>query len=145
VAIKPLRDRIYVIPLKDPIKRGSLIMHEKVQQRVDQGIVKYRGEDVKEIKVGMHVLFAGYSGYRIAVEGEGELFVLKESDVMAIWAHNSEAQTLFTQQDILNWIDEAMRDLMAREDRPVVEVANKFEEVFKNYVENYFEREGLLF
>ena len=73
-----VRDKLAVIPLKDPDMIGSLYIPEKAKQRTDQGIVKYRGPDCKHIRVGHHVVFANYTGTKVSVEDEGVLYIMRE-------------------------------------------------------------------
>ena len=85
-----LTDRIAVIPVDDPPKIGSLWIPDQAKRRADQGVIKYRGDDVKELKVGDHVLFSAYSGTRITYQDEGHLIVMKETDVVAILGGSGE-------------------------------------------------------
>lgn len=82
--LEMLGSRIAVIPVEDPDRVGSLWIPAEGKQRVDQGVVKYRGPDVVSIRVGDVVLFGGYTGTKISIEGEGELIVMKEEDVHAV-------------------------------------------------------------
>lgn len=47
-------------------------------ERCDQGVVKYIGSEVKEVKIGDYVFFSGYSGTLMDIEGEGRLILLPE-------------------------------------------------------------------
>lgn len=76
-------NKIAVEPLQDPDKIGSLYVPDMAKQRCDQGIVRYIGPDVKDIGVGDHVLFSGYTGQTVALEGEGVLIILPEDFVVA--------------------------------------------------------------
>ena len=85
-----LDDRIAVIPVEDPPKVGSLWVPDTAKRRAEQGVIKYRGENVKELKVGDHVLFSGYTGTRISYQDEGHLIVMKETDVLALLSGSGE-------------------------------------------------------
>ena len=78
----PLRDLVYIIPLEDREKVGSIYVPDQAKQRVDQGIVKYRGPDVKELRVGDHVIFSGYSGDELITETDGLLYLMREDDIL---------------------------------------------------------------
>jgi len=89
-----LDDRIAVIPIEDPDMVGHIIIPDTAKRRVDQGIVKYRGDNVKELKVGDHVCFSGYTGTKITVKGEGTLIIMKEENVVALMGEGVQLYTL---------------------------------------------------
>jgi len=66
------------VPIFDPDMVGSLYVPDIAKERCDQGIVKYVGPLVRWVKPGDHVLFSGYSGTLLSVEGEGKLIVMPE-------------------------------------------------------------------
>jgi co-chaperonin GroES (HSP10) len=79
--------RIAVEPLYDPDEAfagGLIITPDTAKERCDQGIVKYIGGDCKYLKVGDHVLFSGYAGDLVSIEGEGTLIIMDERFVKAI-------------------------------------------------------------
>lgn len=77
--IKLTTDKIAVTPIDDPsISRGGIIIPEMAKERCDQGIVKYIGPDVQDVKVGMYILFSGYTGELVHVEGEGRIIIFPE-------------------------------------------------------------------
>lgn len=104
MAIEVLENKLAIIPLEDPSMIGSLYVPEQAKQRVDQGIVKYKGPKVKEVFVGAHVLFSGYSGDKIAVEDEGELFIMREDDIVCI-LNDEEATVVFPLSKILDLLE----------------------------------------
>lgn len=53
-------------------------------ERSDQGIVKYIGADVTFIRPGDYVLFSGWSGSVVHIEGEGGLIFLLEDAIECI-------------------------------------------------------------
>lgn len=68
-----------------PEMKGHIIIPDTAAQRCNQGIIKYIGKDCKlGLKLGQHVLFSGYTGEIIRIEGEGDLIVLPERWVTAI-------------------------------------------------------------
>lgn len=78
-----VNDRIGVIPIFDPdVSPGGIIIPEQAKERCDQGIVKYVGPKVKDIKIGDYVIFSGYTGTAIALEGEGRIFIMRERFVV---------------------------------------------------------------
>jgi chaperonin GroES len=63
------KDKVFVIAIGDPEKIGALYIPDTAKERSDQGIVKYVGPDVKDIKPGDYVVFAGWTGTAIHIEG----------------------------------------------------------------------------
>lgn len=103
MAIEVLENKLAIIPLEDPSMIGSLYVPEQAKQRVDQGIVKYKGPKVREVFVGAHVMFSGYSGDKIAVEDEGELYIMREDDIICI-LNDEEATVVLPLSKILDLI-----------------------------------------
>lgn len=81
--IRVPKNKIAVDPIPDPNKIGHIWIPDVAMQREDQGIVKYIGEDVREIMVGDYVLFSGYTGTLVLIEGEGPLIIMPEEFVVA--------------------------------------------------------------
>ena len=135
-----VRDKIAVIPFKDPDMIGSLYVPEKAKQRPDQGIVKYRGPDCKHIRVGQHVIFSAYTGTKISVEDEGELYIMREPDVVALM-DDEEAQVTFPFTKIITLIDKVEGEMHQRfgDVGPIM----AFAQLLKSEVEDQFYSEGL--
>ena len=76
--------KIAMDPLEEPDKIGEIYVPDQAKSRMNQGIVKYIGPDVTFVQVGDHVLFSGYTGTVIFVEGEGKLIVAEEDFIQAI-------------------------------------------------------------
>ena len=75
---------VAITPIFDPdVSAGGLYIPEMAKERCDQGIVKYVGPLVKWIRENDYVLFSGYSGTLIQLEGEGKLIVMPEKFVIA--------------------------------------------------------------
>ncbi len=59
---------------------GNIILLDEYRERVDQGIVKYIGAGVTREKngfgIGDMVIFSGYSGELVSIEGEGLFIIL---------------------------------------------------------------------
>lgn len=79
-------NKIACVPMFDPdtTESGLLYIPEVAKERSDQGIVKYVGTDCKLVKPGDHVLFSGYTGTLVKLEGEGLLIVMEERFVVAV-------------------------------------------------------------
>lgn len=75
---------VAVTPLFDTLKVGSLYIPEQARERCDQGIVKYKGAACELVNVGDHVVFSGYTGSTVSIEGEGLLIILPEEFIVAI-------------------------------------------------------------
>jgi len=86
--IKLPRNNIAVVPIYDPdySPSGRIIIPEQAKERCDQGIVKYLGPEVKDLKIGDYVLFSGYTGTLIRMEGEGSLIIMSEDFVTCVVA-----------------------------------------------------------
>ena len=77
------RNKIAVRYIQDPtISPGGI--HLVGTERSDQGIVKYVGKDVKDIQPGDYVVFSGWAGTTVHLEGEGGLIFLMEESVECI-------------------------------------------------------------
>ena len=61
-------------------KSGNIVLLDDYRERVDQGIVKYVGAGVTREKngfgIGDMVIFSGYSGELVSIEGEGLFIIL---------------------------------------------------------------------
>lgn len=78
-----LGTKIAVTPLFDDDKTaGGLYIPDIAMQKCDQGIVKYVGPEVKEVQIGDHVLFSGYTGTTARIEDEGVLIIMHEEFVV---------------------------------------------------------------
>jgi co-chaperonin GroES (HSP10) len=59
---------------------GNILLLDEYRERVDQGIVKYVGAGVTREKngfgIGDMVIFSGYSGELVSIEGEGLFIIL---------------------------------------------------------------------
>lgn len=73
-------DKVAVVPLFDPDTYGHIIIPDAAKERCDQGIVKYIGAKVETVKIGDHVIFSGYTGSTVEVEGEGSLLIFLPED-----------------------------------------------------------------
>ena len=68
-------------------KDGNIILLDDYRERVDQGIVKYVGSGVTRERfgfgIGDMVIFSGYSGELVSIEGEGLFIILPARFVTA--------------------------------------------------------------
>jgi len=68
-------------------KSGNIVLHDTYRERVDQGLVKYVGAGVTREKngfgVGDMVIFSGYSGELVSIEGEGLFIILPARFIVA--------------------------------------------------------------
>lgn len=76
-------NKVGIEPIFDPDMIGSLYVPEQAKERCDQGIVKYVGGDCELVKVGDHVLFSGYTGTLIRIDGES-LIIMPEEFIQAV-------------------------------------------------------------
>lgn len=96
--IELINRQVALRPIRNPMKRGSLYIPDMAVERVVQGIVKYIGPKVKDVKPGDYCLFPGYSGTLIDLQDEGSLIIMPEQFLSAI-VHppNTEISGLFFQ------------------------------------------------
>ena len=93
VNVKPLADRVVVLPLEDEEQmRGGLYIPDTAKEKPQSGKIvavgagKLSEEGVRiepDVKVGQTVLYGKYSGTEVTVEDE-EYLILRESDILAI-------------------------------------------------------------
>jgi co-chaperonin GroES (HSP10) len=78
--IELVEDKVAIEPIwdSDYSPSGLLIIPEEAKDRCDQGIIKYVGPWVKNHQVGDYVLFSGYTGSLVRLEGEGTLIIMRE-------------------------------------------------------------------
>jgi chaperonin GroES len=91
--LKPLGDRLVVMPLEDEeVTPSGIVLPETAKEKPQKGEVLSvgpgaRDDDGKRIEmdvsVGDKVLFAKYGGTEIKMDGD-KLLILRESDVLAI-------------------------------------------------------------
>ena len=81
---------------------GNIIILDEYRERVDQGIVKYVGAGVTRERygfgIGDMVIFSGYSGELVSIEGEGLFIILPARFVVcAIIPEPTQIDGLFFQ------------------------------------------------
>jgi chaperonin GroES len=92
VKLDPLGDRVVVKPsTKEEVTKGGIVIPDTAKEKPQEGEVMAVGpgkmtEDGKriplDVKVGDIVVYAKYGGTEIK-EGDEELIILRESDILA--------------------------------------------------------------
>ncbi len=92
VKLDPLGDRVVVKPsTKEEVTKGGIVIPDTAKEKPQEGKVMAVGpgrmtEDGKripmDVKVGDIVIYAKYGGTEIK-EGDEELIILRESDILA--------------------------------------------------------------
>ena len=85
--IKPLADRVLVLPAQAEEKVGGIIIPDTAKEKPQHGTVVAAGNGTKDeemvLKVGDEVLYGKYSGTELEVEGTKYL-IMRQSDVLAV-------------------------------------------------------------
>ncbi len=85
--IKPLADRVLVLPAPAEEKVGGIIIPDTAKEKPLQGKVIAAGTGTKDeemvLKEGDIVLYGKYAGTEVEFEGEKYL-IMRQSDVLAI-------------------------------------------------------------
>ena len=87
MTIKPLADRVLVLPPPAEAKVGGIIIPATAKEKPQRGKVIAVGEGTKDdkmvLKAGDEVLYGKYSGTEIESEGTKYL-IMRQSDVLAV-------------------------------------------------------------
>ena len=87
MTIKPLADRVLVLPAPAEEKVGGIIIPDTAKEKPQRGKVVAVGTGTKDeemiLKVGDEVLYGKYAGTEIESEGEKYL-MMRQSDVLAV-------------------------------------------------------------
>lgn len=85
--IKPLADRVLVLPAPAEEKIGGIIIPDTAKEKPLRGVVKAAGKGTKDeemiLKEGDEVLYGKYAGTELELEGEKYL-IMRQSDVLAV-------------------------------------------------------------
>ena len=85
--IKPLADRVLVLPTKKKKKIGGIIIPDTAKEKPLHGRIVATGNGTKDeemiLKEGDEVLYGKYSGTELEYEGVKYL-MMRQSDVLAI-------------------------------------------------------------
>lgn len=86
--IKPLADRVLVLPAQAEEKVGGIIIPDTAKEKPLKGSVVAVGEGTKDepmiLKEGDEVLYGKYSGTELELEGVKYL-IMRQSDVLAVF------------------------------------------------------------
>ena len=87
MTIKPLADRVLVVPAPAEEKIGGIIIPDTAKEKPLRGVVKAVGHGTKDeamiLKAGDQVLYGKYSGTEIELDGE-KFLMIRQSDVLGI-------------------------------------------------------------
>ncbi len=87
MTIKPLADRVLVLPAQADEKVGGIIIPDTAKEKPQRGKVVAVGNGTKDeemvLKVGDEVLYGKYAGTELENEGEKYL-MMRQSDVLAV-------------------------------------------------------------
>ena len=85
--IKPLADRVLVLPAQAEEKVGGIIIPDTAKEKSQHGAVVAVGQGAKDepmvLKEGDEILYGKYSGTEIEFEGTKYL-IMRQSDVLAV-------------------------------------------------------------
>ena len=85
--IKPLADRVLVLPAQAEEKVGGIIIPDTAKEKPQHGTVVATGEGTKDekmiLKDGDEVLYGKYSGTELEFEGT-KYIIMRQSDVLAV-------------------------------------------------------------
>ncbi len=85
--IKPLADRVLVLPAQAEEKVGGIIIPDTAKEKPQHGTIVAVGKGTKDeemiLKEGDEVLYGKYSGTELEVEGTKYL-IMRQSDVLAV-------------------------------------------------------------
>lgn len=85
--IKPLADRVLVLPAQAEEKVGGIIIPDTAKEKPQRGKVVAAGQGTKDeamvLKEGDEVLYGKYAGTELQYEGTKYL-IMRQSDVLAI-------------------------------------------------------------
>ena len=87
MTIKPLADRVLILPIEAEQKVGGIIIPDTAKEKPQRGKVIAVGNGTKDeemiLKVNDEVLYGKYAGTEIECEGEKYL-MMRQSDVLAV-------------------------------------------------------------
>lgn len=87
MTIKPLADRVLVLPAQVEEKVGGIIIPDTAKEKPQRGKVIAVGNGTKDeemiLKVGDEVLYGKYAGTELENDGEKYL-IMRQSDVLAV-------------------------------------------------------------
>ena len=85
--IKPLADRVLVLPTQAEEKVGGIIIPDTAKEKPQHGTVVATGDGSKDekmvLKEGDEVLYGKYAGTELELDGTKYL-IMRQSDVLAV-------------------------------------------------------------
>ncbi|MBR6455852.1 MAG: co-chaperone GroES [Prevotella sp.] len=85
--IKPLADRVLILPAPAEEKIGMIIIPETAKEKPLRGKIVAAGKGTKDeemiLKEGDEVLYGKYAGTELELDGEKYL-IMRQSDVLAV-------------------------------------------------------------
>lgn len=78
---RPLHDKVYVERIPPETMRNGLLIPEKAQKKLHEGIVISIGPDVLDIKPGNHVFFSPYVDTEAPMDGK-TVTIMTEADII---------------------------------------------------------------
>ena len=85
--IKPLADRVLVLPAQAEEKVGWIIIPDTAKEKPQHGTIVAAGNGTKDeemiLKEGDEILYGKYSGTELEVEGTKYL-IMRQNDVLAV-------------------------------------------------------------
>lgn len=141
MALRPLRDLLYIIPIREPSQVGKIVRPDSHQRRLHQGVVKYRGpKTTGDIKRGDHIFFHAWGGYEIVMEEEGPLVTIKESLVDFVLDEEKDAAYLIPLGSVDLFIERVLAEFNRLSNRTDDErrIATKLVDRMKHRLERKF-------
>lgn len=85
--VKPLADRVLVLPAQAEEKVGGIIIPDTAKEKPQHGKVVATGNGTKDeemvLKEGDEILYGKYSGTELEFDGT-KYFIMRQSDVLAV-------------------------------------------------------------
>ena len=85
--IKPLADRVLVLPAPAEEKVGGIIIPDTAKEKPQHGTIVAAGNGTKDeemiLKEGDEILYGKYSGTELEIEGTKYL-IMRQSDVLSV-------------------------------------------------------------
>ena len=85
--IKPLADRVLLLPAQAEEKVGGIIIPDTAKEKPQHGTIVAAGNGTKDeemiLKEGDEILYGKYSGTELEVEGTKYL-IMRQNDVLAV-------------------------------------------------------------
>ncbi|HHX64149.1 MAG TPA: co-chaperone GroES [Chloroflexi bacterium] len=94
VNLKPLGDRVVIEPVEQEDRTvGGIVLPETAKEKPQKGVIVAVGAGRRDdqgnlvpmdVKVGDQVLYAKYAGTEIKLDGDQQVLILRESDILAV-------------------------------------------------------------